>query len=157
MRIAMTFRSPRSDELPALRAMVIDSFEPITWFKKLDGAFGPLNGKDWSARWEARMDAVFRSELLLVGEVEGEVVAFSSGTYDPATRLGFIDLIAVGLAHQRRGYGREMLRGMMEFLKGRGAEFVNLECLSDNDRANRLYESEGFTAVASSIRWFRRL
>jgi ribosomal protein S18 acetylase RimI-like enzyme len=153
----MTFREPRPDEYPALRKLVIDSFEPITWFKQLDAQFGPLNGKDWRTRWEARLDVVFRSQIMLVGEVEGEVVAFSSGTYDPATRLSFIDLIAVGIAWQGRGYGREMLRGMMDFFRERGAEFVNLECLSDNDRGNRLYESEGYTAVATSIKWFRRL
>jgi ribosomal protein S18 acetylase RimI-like enzyme len=153
----MTFREPKPEEHPALRKMIIDSFEPITWFKQIDAQFGPLNGQDWRACWEARLDAVFRSQLMLVGEAEGEVVAFSSGTYDPVTRLSFIDLIAVGVEHQRRGYGREMLRGMMDFFKGLGAEFVSLECLSDNDRGNRLYESEGFTAVASSIKWFRRL
>jgi ribosomal protein S18 acetylase RimI-like enzyme len=153
----MTFREPLPEEYSALRKLVIDSFEPITWFKKLDAEFGSLNGKDWRARWEARMDGVLRSQLMLVGEVDGEVVAFSSGTYDAATRLGFIDLIAVGLAWQGRGYGHQMLRGMMEFFKDRGAEFVNLECLSDNERGNRLYESEGFSAVATSIRWFKRL
>ena len=153
----LTFRPARPDEYPALEAMVIDSFEPITWFKKLDERFGPLNGQDWRARWHTRMQNVFRTEMILVGEAGGEVVALASGTYDEASRLGYIDILAVRQDLQGRGYGREMLRGMLAHFKSLGAEQANLECLADNDTGNSLYESEGFVEVARSIRWYRPL
>jgi ribosomal protein S18 acetylase RimI-like enzyme len=146
----LTFRPARPGEYDALEAMVIDSFEPITWFKTLDERFGPLNGHE-------RIQNVFRTEMILVGETGGEVVAFASGTYDEACRLGYIDILAVKQSHQGQGYGREMLRGMLAHFQSLGAEQAHLECLSDNDTGNALYRSEGFVEVARSVRWFRRL
>jgi ribosomal protein S18 acetylase RimI-like enzyme len=155
--MALTFRLALPAEYPQLETMVIDSFEPITWYKKLDAQFGALNGQDWRARWHARMQNIFRGQIILVGELDGQVIAFASGTYDEATRLGFIDVLAVDRGQQGHGYGREILRGMLAHFKQLGAEHANLECLSDNDPGNRLYESEGFVEVARSIRWFLRL
>ena len=137
--------------------MVIESFEPITWFKKLDARIGPLNGRDWRTRWQARMRHVFETEVILVGENAGEIVAMSSGTLDRDHALAYIDLLAVHKRFQRHGYGREMLRGMMQHMKQLGAQYVHLDCLTDNDKANALYRAEGFEEVACHIRWFRRL
>lgn len=156
-RMPLSFRAPRPDEYDMLETLVIDSFEPITWFKTLDERFGPLNGQDWRARWHTRMQNVLRTEILLVGEEEGKVIAFSSGTYDAASRLGFVDLLAVQQGQQGKGYGREMLRGMIAHFQSLGAQQVNLECLADNDAGNALYRAEGFIEVTRSIRWFLKL
>jgi ribosomal protein S18 acetylase RimI-like enzyme len=119
--------------------------------------FGPLNGKSWRERWELRMANIFETETVLVGEADGHVVAFASGTVDPDVRLGFIDLIAVDQRYQRRGYGREMLRGMLAWFKQQGAEHAHLDCLADNDAGNNLYRSNGFREVARSVKWFIKL
>ena len=140
-----------------LRAMVIESFEPITWFKRVDERFGPLNQKDWRQRWQERLDVSFQCETILVGLEEGGIVAYASGTIDADTRTGFIDLLAVDRRRQGRGYGRAMLRGMLQYMKEHGAVHANLECLADNEIGNNLYRSEGFEEVARSIRWFRRI
>ena len=153
----MTFRLARNDEHPRLESMIVASFEPITWFKKLDARFGPMNGCDWRARWRQRLDKVFASQVILVGEEDGEVVAAATASLEQDTRLGFVDLLAVHRDHQRRGYGRLMLRGMLDHLRTLGAEHVHLECLADNDAGNALYESEGWTEVARSVKWFIRL
>lgn len=137
--------------------MVIEAFEPITWMKKLDDRVGPLNGGGWRARWHVRMAKVFESQLLLVGEDEGEVRAFSSGTVDELAAMGLVDLLAVDGRHQGKGYGRAMLRGMMDRFRAMGCLYVNLECLTTNEAGNKLYESEGFVEVARQIRWFRKL
>jgi ribosomal protein S18 acetylase RimI-like enzyme len=153
----LEFRPAAAPEYPGIEKMVIESFEPITWFKKLDARMGPLNGRDWRMRWQARMRRVFEAEIILVGETRGEMVAMSSGTFDPDDALAYIDLIAVDRQFQRRGYGREMLRGMLRHMQDLGARYVNLDCLADNDRANALYRAEGFEEVARQIRWFRRI
>ncbi len=144
-------------EYDKLETLVIDSFEPITWFKNVDERFGPLNGKDWRERWRARMAKVFETEKVLVGEVEGDIVAFASGTIDAETSLGFIDLLAVDRRFQSKGYGREMLRGMLRYMKEQGAVHANLDCLTTNTRGNEIYKSEGFEEVARSIRWFIKI
>jgi len=151
------FRLATEADYAVLRPMIIDSFEPITWFRKLDKQFGPLNGCDWRTRWEARLERVFASQLILVGEAQGEIVAAATGTVDTAAKLGFIDLLAVDNAHQHKGYGRAMLRGMLDYFKGLGMEHAHLECLTDNARGNALYGSEGWEIVSSSHHWFRKL
>lgn len=154
---SLEFRLATEQDRPALRSMIIDSFEPITWFKKLDAQFGLLNGMDWRARWEARLDKVFASQLILVGEAGGEIVAAATGTTDEAARLGFIDLLAVHSAHQHKGYGRLMLRGMLDHFRRLGMEQAHLECLTDNSRGNALYRSEGWQIVSTSHHWFTKL
>ena len=66
----------------AATRLVIESFEPITWQKKLDVKIGPLNGRDWRERWRARLANIFATQIVLVGEAEGQLAAFASATLD---------------------------------------------------------------------------
>lgn len=154
---SLHFRLATEADHAKLRAMIIDSFEPITWFKKLDERFGPLNGCDWRMRWNARLDKVFASQLILVGETGGEVVAVATGTVDGAAKLGYVDLLGVDQGHQHKGYGRAMLRGMLDYFRELGMEQAHLECLTDNTRGNALYGSEGWEIVSTSHHWFTKL
>ena len=153
----LEFRVAAAAEHPRIEEMVIESFEPITWSKKLDARFGPLNGRDWRTRWKARMRHIFETEIILAGEIDGAMVAMSSGTLDRDDALAYIDLLAVDRRSQGRGYGREMLRGMMRHMQDLGARYVYLDCLTDNATANALYQAEGFEEVARQVRWFRKL
>ena len=151
------FRVANRSDFSTIEELVIGSFEPITWAKKLDAKIGPLNGVDWRARWQARLQNVFNTQIILVGEADQRVQAMSSGTLDREPALAYIDLIAVDRRAQGQGFGREMLRGIIEHMKNLGAKYINLDCLVDNDTANALYRSEGFEEVARHIRWFRRI
>ncbi len=153
----LEFRLAGPSEYPALRAMILESFAPITWYRKVDEKMGPLNGHDWRARWDLRLDKVFATQILLVGEAEGNVVAAATGTVNDATKLGFVDLLAVDVRQQGKGYGRAMLRGMLGHLRTLGMQHVYLECLTDNDAGNALYASEGWQIVASANFWFTKL
>ncbi len=153
----LQFRLARPSDYQRLENLTIRSFEPITWMKKADRRFGPLNGKDWRERWQLRFRKAFDTQVFLLGEEAGEIVAFASGNLDADTRLVYIDLLAVDQARQGRGYGHEMLRGMLDYMKQQGAEHANLDCLTDNDVGNNLYRAEGFEEVARSIRWFKKL
>lgn len=152
--MALELREMRPDEHDEIAECVIDSFEPITWASKLDERIGPLGGVAWRDRWRSRLRAAFASEIVLIGELEGEKIAYASGTYDDVTKLAFLDLLAVFKGGQGKGYGREMLRAFMDNMKQRGALYCQLDCLTDNDNANELYESEGFVKAASSYHWF---
>lgn len=153
----LKFRLAQPEEYEQIQEMVIASFEPITWFKKLDARIGPLNGRDWRTRWQSRMRHIFETEIVLVGEHDGEIAAMSSGTLAHEDALAYIDLLAVAQKCQGRGYGREMLQGMMQHMKSLGAKYVHLDCLTDNDTANALYRKEGFQEVGRHIRWFRKI
>lgn len=153
----LDFHLAEASEYPRIEEMVIESFEPITWYKKLDDRIGPLNGRDWRMRWKDRLRHVFETQIVLVGKTGGEIAAMSSGTLDHSDALAYVDLLAVDRRFRRRGYGREMLRGMIQHMKALGGQYVYLDCLTDNDTGNSLYRTEGFEEVARQIRWFRRI
>lgn len=153
----MQIRRATEQDYAEVEKLVIDSFEPVTWARPLEQMFGPLNGVDWQARWKIRMRKIFDDQIVLLGMVNGVLTAASSCTLEQATALAYIDILAVGRDQQGHGYGREMLRATIEHLRGLGAQYVNLDCLIDNDKGNALYEDEGFVEVARHIRWFRRI
>jgi ribosomal protein S18 acetylase RimI-like enzyme len=153
----LAFRLATPADHPNIENMVIASFEPISWVKRLQDRIGLLNGQDWRASWHTRMLNIFANQIVLVGEVDGALVAMSSGTLDAETAMAYIDVLAVDRRFVRRGYGREMLRGMMAHMQGLGGQYVYLDCLTDNDTANALYRTEGFEAVVQQHRYFRKL
>jgi ribosomal protein S18 acetylase RimI-like enzyme len=155
--MTLTIRFAAADDYRPLEKLVIEAFEPITWQKKLDERIGPLNGRHWRARWQARLAHIFATQIVLVGECDGQLAAMASATIDQPAALGFIDVLAVASRFQGRGLGRQMLRGTIEHLKQAGCNYVNLDCLCNNDAGNALYSSEGFEEVARHIRWFRKI
>jgi len=157
MPASLTFRPARATEHDHLKRMIIDSFEPITWMKPADEQFGLMNGLDWRQRWELRLEKIFATQIILVGELDGEVAACATGMYDEPTAMGFVDLLAVELPHQGKGLGREMLRGIIAHFKSLGAAYAHLDCLTTNEVGNNLYKSEGFEEAMRSIRWIKKL
>lgn len=155
--MALIFRLATPADYQPLEELVLAAFEPITWLKKADERFGPLNGRDWRARWKTRFFNIFETQIVLIGEDQGEIVAIASGTIDRLSKLGYIDLLGIAQRHQGKGYGREMLRGMLRHLKEQGAVHAHLECLTTNEVGNKLYRSEGWEEVAHSIRWFIKI
>jgi ribosomal protein S18 acetylase RimI-like enzyme len=156
-RMQLKFRLATESDHAALEKLVIDSFEPITWQKNLDAKIGPLNGCDWRQRWANRLQKIFATQIVLVGEFDNQLAAMASATIDRQSALGHIDVLCVGAGFQGRGFGRQILRGISEHLKTAGCHYVQLECLTTNEPGNSLYKSEGFQEVARHIRWFKTL
>jgi ribosomal protein S18 acetylase RimI-like enzyme len=155
--MALEIRYAKPSDYERLEQLIIGSFEPISLYRKVEERFGPFNGKGWREQWRLRLRKVFHTEIILVGEWEGEIVAYASGTYTPETRLAFLNLLAVDGRFHGRGFGREILQTMMSHMKEHGAEHMHLDCLADNDAANELYRSEGFQEMGRSIYWYAKL
>ena len=153
----LNFRIAESADHDDLEHMAIESFEPITFFKKVDERFGPLNGVDWKQRWKNKLRKAFLSETVLVGTSEGQLVAVAVGTLQEEMRLAFLDILAVGQDHQGLGYGRQMLRAFKAHAKQQGAGHIYLDCLVSNENANCLYQTEGFEEMTRSIYWYAKL
>jgi len=85
--MTLIIRPASPGDFAALETLVIDSFEPITWQKKLDHGFGPLNGCDWRERWRLRLRKIFATQEVLVGEADGELAAMASATIDRSSAL----------------------------------------------------------------------
>jgi ribosomal-protein-alanine N-acetyltransferase len=78
-------------------------------------------------------------------------IAFVAG---PPLAEAEVHTIGVDPAHQRRGIGRELLRGLL-VVADAAAAAVFLEVRTDNDAARALYEAEGFTVVGLRKRYYR--
>ena len=76
-----------------------------------------LRRKKWLPGWQSRFRKAFDTQNVLVGELDGEIAAFATGTVDRETLVGFIDILGVDRKLQGKGYGRKMPRGMLEWLK----------------------------------------
>ena len=155
--MSLEIRLAKSSDYKRLEHLIVESFEPISLYRKVEERFGPFNGKGWREQWHLRLRKVFDREFILVGEADGEIVAAATGTCTPETRLAFLNLLAVDRRFHRRGFGREMLRAMMEYMKEQGAEHMHLDCLADNDSANDLYRAEGFQEMGRSIYWYAKI
>jgi ribosomal-protein-alanine N-acetyltransferase len=78
-------------------------------------------------------------------------LAFVAG---PPQAEAEIHTIGVDPAHQRRGIGRALLRGLLVVADEVGAT-VFLEVRTDNDAARALYEAEGFAVVGLRKRYYQ--
>ena len=155
--MALTFREPEAADHDAIVIMVVRSFEPISWYRKLDARLEPLNGRTWEQRFADRMRDALAAQYVVIGERDGQLASCACGLYDDRSRAAFLDLLAVARGEQGAGLGRETLREFERRMTAKGALYLHLDCLTDNEPGNRLYESEGFFEAARQIRWFKKI
>lgn len=130
--MSLTFRAMRMDDLDACANLWV-----ATWAQTYPQI-------DFSAR---RAWFVERFTLYIQGRVHAELVCDPKGailglvSVDPET--GHIDQFAV--AHDARGQG--VARALMDRAKALAPGFLHLDVNTDNHRAIRFYEREGFTRV----------
>lgn len=153
----LIFREPTPADHDALIAMVVASFEPVSWYRRLDATLGPLNGRTWDKRFEDRVRDGLATQSACIGEDGGVIMTYAAGSYDERSRAAFLDLLAVAPGAQGKGLGRAALREFERRMQQRGALYLHLDCLTYNEAGNRLYESEGFFEAARQIRWFKKI
>ncbi len=91
-----------------------------------------------------RLNATIKINGLLIGYGIGWVVAdeFHLGN------------LAVARSLRGRGYGRRLLRHMLDEASGRGCRICSLEVRASNQAAIGLYRSFGFRAIALRSRYY---
>lgn len=124
----MRLRRATADDLP--RLLAIEAQWPTT--------------PRWNAEHFKRELGSERS-LGLVAEEGGRVVGFGFLWLLPGE--GQVADIAVDAAAARRGFGRALLRRMVEEARARRCETVTLEVSAENLPAQKLYAAEGFRVV----------
>lgn len=101
--------------------------------------------------YETILDEYFdlRENKTMIAEQRGRPVGFFMLSDDPHARFA-LHLLAIAVApdHQSRGLGRRLLRQALrmaeESLRPGEIRWVCLDVAEDNDRARRLFTSEGF-------------
>jgi len=95
-----------------------------------------------------------QSELLLVGILDGCLVAAVAAGYDGVR--GWLYHLAVDPTLRRRGYGAAMVRAAEQRLAALGCPKVNLQVMPDNEAVVAFYERLGY-AVEPRISMARTL
>ena len=85
-----------------------------------------------------------QSELFLVGEIDGEVVATAMGGYEG--HRGWINYLAVEPEMRGKGLGRMMMKLIEEGLSGMGCPKINLQVRESNLDVIRFYEKIGYSS-----------
>lgn len=81
-------------------------------------------------------------EMFLIGTENGEIVASAMFGYEG--HRGWVNYLAVHLAHQRKGHARELMRYGEAMLKERGCPKLNLQIRSDNVTVIDFYKRLGY-------------
>ncbi len=85
-----------------------------------------------------------QSELFLVGEIDGEVVATAMGGYDG--HRGWINYLAVEPEIRHKGLGRMMMKRIEVGLSEMGCPKINLQVRESNLDVIRFYEKIGYSS-----------
>ncbi len=85
-----------------------------------------------------------QSELFLVGEIDGEVVATAMGGYEG--HRGWINYLAVEPEMRHKGLGMMMMKRIEEGLSGMGCPKINLQVRESNLDVIRFYEKIGYSS-----------
>jgi aminoglycoside 6'-N-acetyltransferase I len=108
----------------------------------------PPIGIEYARQRFAAMRTDDAEQLLLVGEVDGEVVGHVEARMrrdEPAGFVGtYVEELAVAPEWRGSGVGTALMAAVDEWARGRGALSVALDHFHTNQGAHRLYERLGF-------------
>jgi GNAT superfamily N-acetyltransferase len=86
---------------------------------------------------------------MLMAEEEGELLGFSacgeSRDDDAHPSVGEVRSFFVAAGHWGRGVGRALMAAVLDSLRERGCTEATVWSFAANERANRFYETHGFT------------
>jgi ribosomal protein S18 acetylase RimI-like enzyme len=116
------------------------------WTASRDIAEG--EAREASAHWLGQ-----ENQRLVIGWLQDEPVGMLRLHLDPSSV--FINSFRVHPVHRGRGYGRQILMGVLDQLLAEGWEHILIEVATDNMIACSLYESCGFQRVATF--WYYEL
>jgi len=82
-------------------------------------------------------------ELFLVGTISGQVVASVMAGYEG--HRGWVNYLAVGLAHRGHGYASALMRHVEQLLLQAGCPKINLQVRASNSQAIGFYQRTGYS------------
>lgn len=81
-------------------------------------------------------------ELFLVGAIKAEVIATAMAGFDG--HRGWVHYVAVSPEHQKKSYGRQLMREVERLLLARGCPKVNLQVRTSNQEVIEFYRALGY-------------
>ncbi len=139
---AVTFRRARRDDLPRLLALLAD--DALGKNREAVGTADPA--------YSTAFDVIDRdnNQMLLVGELAGEVVAMLQLTFIPGlSRRGAwranIEAVRVASHLRSQGIGARLMEEAHQIARKRGCRLAQLTSDKQRPDAHRFYEQLGYT------------
>ena len=82
---------------------------------------------------------------LVIQAPDGTLVAFCIIWFDHLNRIGSFEPVGTHRDYQRRGFGRAIMLYGLQKMAAAGMEYATVANFGDNEAANGLYQSLGFT------------
>lgn len=146
----MDIRNYEKSDKPALVELTMRVWAPVfrqmqeTMSDEIYEVFVP----DWRKEQLRSIDYVCDSEdvEVIVAEIEGVVVGFSSAKSRPEDFLGEVVMIGVDPEYQKQGIGTALMEASLAIIKRNGFELAMVETGGDpaHDSARKTYEKLGF-------------
>jgi ribosomal protein S18 acetylase RimI-like enzyme len=147
-------------DLPALQAITVETFGPVSIDRAIDDAFPSALPGSWADRKAQAIADDCRIEpegVLVAVDAEGAVAGYVTSRTNSATRIGWIPNLAVGQGSRRLGLGRALLEACKDRLRTRGMVVAKIETLEHNEIGRTLYPSLGFVEIARQVHYIARL
>ena len=153
--MSVTIRPYRPDDLAAVCEVTVASFGGVSIDRNIERQFGPVGGRDWTARKarEVERDCAAQPDGIFVAEADGAVVGYVTTRLDEFARIGRIPNLAVTESYRGRGVASDLIRHAVEWMRGRGMAMAKIETLEQNQRGQSLYPKLGFVEVARQIHY----
>ena len=142
-------------DLPVLKVLTTDAFEPVSIDRNMERLFGVINGQDWRWRKARHIDEDVERDVsgVFVAEVEEKVVGYITTWMDASAGLGFIPNLAVDAEQRGKGIGRSLIQHALGHFREHGLSHARIETLDQNEIGQALYPSLGFREVARQIHY----
>jgi ribosomal protein S18 acetylase RimI-like enzyme len=141
-------RSARLDDADALGLIHVRAWQTAYRGVMPDDYLDGLRPEDRAEMWRRGLTRAQGEQRVSMIEVDGDVVGFAASGREAAevTDGATGELYAINLDpdHWGKGHGRTLLRYVTQALTDAGYPSVVLWVVPENERARRLYESEGW-------------
>lgn len=146
----MKIRDYEESDKPALVELTLRVWEPV--FREMKESMSAeiyeVFVPDWRKEQLRSINRVCDSEdvEVIVAEVDGVIVGFSSTKSHPEDFLGEVVMIGVDPRHQQQGIGTALMEASLATIKRNGFELAMVETGGDpaHASARRTYEKLGF-------------
>jgi ribosomal protein S18 acetylase RimI-like enzyme len=165
--VAITVRPATEADLPAL--IRLDLTYPTDRVLALDRSGEPPE-HTFALRWRNRVpapmavyatytveslrEAIERTDLFLVGEMDGDVAGLLMIIVPEWTNAAEITDLAVDVTFRRTGAGRALVDAAVEWAREQGHRALWVELREDNDAAISFYASLGFRVSGFNDRMY---
>jgi ribosomal protein S18 acetylase RimI-like enzyme len=140
----MLIRKAKKEDIESIHKL---DKESTRYHRKFDKDFYTISEKWWEIKKDSQIKAIKSpTNLILVAEINGKVVGYIWGYIETImkNKIGKIQELIVTSRQRGKGIGKELIKNMLDFFKGKKCIISEIEVFVDNLSTIQVYEKVGF-------------